>query len=75
MNLLLVSCYELGHVPHGLAMAGAFLERAGFAPVYRDLAVERLADGDIDGADLVVISVPMHTALRLGLSLAHRIRA
>ncbi len=75
MNILLLSVYELGHVPHGLAMTGGFLERAGFAPQYRDLAVECMEDADIDRAELVVISVPMHTALRLGMKVAERVRA
>ena len=38
--VLLVSCYELGHQPLGIAWPRAFLERAGYAPDYLDLAVE-----------------------------------
>jgi len=30
--ILLVSCYELGHQPLGLASPLGFLERAGYAP-------------------------------------------
>lgn len=74
-SILLVSCYELGHVPHGLAMPMAFLTRAGFAPRAIDLSVERLDDAAVDRAELVVVSVPMHTALRLGVRTAQRIRA
>jgi len=73
--VLLVSCYELGHPPHGLAMTAGFLERAGFAPAVHDLSVARLPDAAIDAAALVVVSTPMHTALRLGVRLAERIRA
>jgi radical SAM superfamily enzyme YgiQ (UPF0313 family) len=74
-RILVISCYELGHVPHGLAMTMAFLTRAGFAPRGIDLSVERLDDDAVDRAALVVVSVPMHTALRLGVRTAARIRA
>jgi radical SAM superfamily enzyme YgiQ (UPF0313 family) len=73
-RILVISCYELGHVPHGLAMTLAFLTRAGFAPRGIDLSVERLDDAAVDRAALVVVSVPMHTALRLGVRTAQRIR-
>jgi radical SAM superfamily enzyme YgiQ (UPF0313 family) len=74
-DILLLSTYELGHAPHGLALPRAFLERAGFRPAAVDLAVERLEPERLRRARLVAISVPMHTALRLGLSLASRVRA
>jgi len=72
--VLLVSCYELGHQPAGLALPLAFLERAGFAPATVDLAVDRLDDAMVRRARLVAISVPMHTALRIGVHAARRIR-
>lgn len=74
-RILIISCYELGHAPHGLAMPMAFLARAGFAPRGVDLSVERLSDEAVDAAGLVAISVPMHTALRLGVRTAERVRA
>ncbi len=73
-SILLVSCYELGHQPLGVALPMAFLERAGYAPDVIDIAVE---DFDVDKArqaEFVAISVPMHTALRLGVRVAARIR-
>jgi radical SAM superfamily enzyme YgiQ (UPF0313 family) len=72
--ILLVSCYELGHQPLGLAWPKAFLERAGYAPDTTDLAVEPLDDATIRRARVVAIAVPMHTALRLGLRAAEHIR-
>jgi len=72
--ILLLSCYELGHQPLGLAWPRAFLERAGFAPTTIDLAVEPLDETQVGRARLVAISVPMHTALRLGVRAAERIR-
>jgi radical SAM superfamily enzyme YgiQ (UPF0313 family) len=73
--VLLVSTYELGHQPQGIAWPAAFLARSGYRPATLDLAVEPF-DGDrVARARLVAISVPMHTALRLGLDAAARIRA
>ena len=72
--ILLVSCYELGHQPLGTAWPVAFLERAGFAPEQLDLAVEQLDPERVRRARLVALSAPMHTALRLGLAAARRIR-
>ena len=77
-DILLVSTYELGHQPSGIAFPKAFLERAGFRPVALDLAVEALdlaVEARIRAARLVVFSVPMHTALRLALRAAERVRA
>lgn len=74
-DILLVSTYELGHAPHGVALPKAFLERAGFSPAALDLAVEALDPVRVRRARLVALSVPMHTALRLGLQAAARIRA
>ncbi|HYK83198.1 MAG TPA: CUAEP/CCAEP-tail radical SAM protein [Gemmatimonadales bacterium] len=73
--MLLVSCYELGHQPLGAAWPQAFLERAGYAPDTLDLAVESLAADKVRRARLVALAVPMHTALRLGVEAAARIRA
>src|SRR4029077_6667299 len=72
--ILLVSCYELGHQPLGLAWPLAFLERAGYAPRALDLALEPLDEAAAARAHLVAIMAPMHTALRLGVPAAQRIR-
>jgi radical SAM superfamily enzyme YgiQ (UPF0313 family) len=71
---LLISCYELGHQPLGAALPLAFLERAGFAPDALDIAVESFAVEKIARARFIGISVPMHTALRLGVRVAERVR-
>lgn len=72
--VLLVSCYELGHQPHGITLPKAFLERAGFAPATMDLAVEPFDVAKVERARFVAISVPMHTAMRIGEGVARRIR-
>ncbi len=74
-DILLVSTYELGHQPFNLASPLAFLGRAGYAPVAVDTAVAPLPDEAITRARVVAISVPMHTALRLGVAVAERVRA
>src|SRR5258705_3476586 len=73
-DILLVSCYELGHQPLALASPMAFLERAGFAPEALDISVESFDASKAARARFVAISVPMHTALRLGVRVAEQIR-
>lgn len=73
-EILLVSCYELGHQPLSLASPLAALRRAGFDPAAVDTAVSPLDDTAIARARLVAIAVPMHTALRLGTRIAARVR-
>ena len=72
--ILLISCYELGHQPIGLASPLGFLERAGYTPEVMDIAVETLDVKRAVHAAFVGICVPMHTALRLGVHVATRIR-
>ena len=74
-QILLVACYELGHQPLSVAWPAAFLERAGYAPAVLDLSVEPFDAEKVTRARIVAISVPMHTALRLGVIAAQRIRA
>lgn len=72
--ILLVSCYELGHQPLGIAWPRAFLERASYRPDVLDLAVDEFDEAKVRHARFVGIAVPMHTALRLGVRAAERIR-
>ncbi len=72
--ILLISCYELGHRPIGLTRPLSTLEAAGFSPDAIDIAVEPLDAEKIKHARFIGISVPMHTALRLGVHLLQRIR-
>lgn len=74
-SILLLSLYELGHQPHGLASPLAHLAQAGLPAHAVDLAVVPFPTEIAAQADFVGISVPMHTALRLGVSAARRIRA
>lgn len=69
-RILLVSCYELGQEPLGLTVPAGVLSRAGFSARLLDLAVSPITPDAFAHADLIAISTPMHTALRLGAQVA-----
>ena len=71
-DILLISCYELGHPSFGLALLSGFLEKGGFLPEIIDLAVSKLSQQSLLRAKLIGISVPMHTALRIGVRVAEQ---
>jgi radical SAM superfamily enzyme YgiQ (UPF0313 family) len=73
-SVLLISCYELGHQPLGVASPLGFLEQAGYRPSAIDIAVQRFDAQQARRARFVGISVPMHTALRLGVRAAAQVR-
>ena len=65
MRALLISTYELGRQPYGLASPAAWLRRAGWDVVCADVSRERLQRTTVEAADLVGFHLPMHTATRL----------
>jgi hypothetical protein len=71
---LLMACYELGHQPLNLAMPLAILRQSGLSAQVVDLAVESFPDQIAANSSFVGISVPMHTAMRLGVQAAQRVR-
>ena len=73
-DILLIACYELGHQPLALASPLALLDEAGYQAKAIDLSIESLDEESIRRAKFVAISVPMHTALRIGEQAARRIR-
>jgi radical SAM superfamily enzyme YgiQ (UPF0313 family) len=72
--VLLLSTYDLGRQPFGLASPAAWLREAGFEVVTRDLSRDRLDAGDIARASVVALYLPMHTATRLALPVIDQIR-
>jgi radical SAM superfamily enzyme YgiQ (UPF0313 family) len=74
MRVLLMSTYELGHQPLHIASPAAALIAAGHEVSMVDLAVEELDAAKVDSADLVAISVPMHTAKRLANAISEEIK-
>jgi hypothetical protein len=74
MRVLLLSTYELGHQPLGLARPAAEMLAAGHAVRCLDLSLDSLDEEAVAWAQLVGISTPMHTATRLGSRVAERVR-
>lgn len=75
MKIVLISTYELGHQPFGLASPAAWLRNAGHEVLCLDLSRQGLDDFALAGAGLIAFYVPMHTASRLTLELVDKIRA
>ncbi len=67
IKTLLISTYELGRQPFGLASPAAWLRDAGIEVVCLDLSRQALHEEAVRTADLVAFYVPMHTAMRLSL--------
>ncbi len=74
MRILLVSTYELGHQPFGLASPKAWLVRAGHHVTSVDLSKTHLSEALIREADAIAFSLPMHTATRLAIPVIERVR-
>jgi radical SAM superfamily enzyme YgiQ (UPF0313 family) len=75
MDVVLISTYELGHQPFGLASPAAWLKAAGARVGCLDLAVQPYDPASVAAAGLVAIYVPMHTATRLALPVIEQVRA
>src|SRR5215470_17974130 len=76
MNVVLVSTYELGHQPFGLASPAAWLRREGASVTCLDLSQQALKDDEecLHSADLIAFYLPMHTATRIALHAIRRVR-
>src|SRR5262249_9146228 len=71
---LLVSTYDLGHQPFGLASPAAWLGREGLDVRCADLSKEKLPDAAATEADLIAFPLPMHTATRLAGPVIRKVR-
>src|SRR5258708_8740419 len=74
VNIVLISTYELGRQPFGLASPAAWLRKRGHHVVSLDLARQPLDESAIRGAALIAIYLPMHTATRLAAQLIPSLR-
>jgi len=74
MHVLLVSTYELGHQPFGLASPAAWLAEHGHEVACADLCVESLEADTVREADLIAFYLPMHTATRLAAKVIDKVR-
>ncbi len=74
MRVLLISTYELGHQPLGLASPAAALRQAGHDVFCLDLDVQQADASLFADAEVIGFSVPMHTAARLAVETARMAR-
>jgi hypothetical protein len=75
VRVLLLSTYELGRQPFGLASPAAWLRAAGHHVTVADLACAPLPGPAVEQADLIAFYLPMHTATRLFLKVVERVQA
>lgn len=74
MKVVLVSTYELGRQPFGLASPAAWLRARGHEVRCVDLAVDPAGLTAAAGAGLIAFYLPMHTATRLAARAIGRVR-
>jgi radical SAM superfamily enzyme YgiQ (UPF0313 family) len=74
VKVVLISTYELGHQPFGLASPAAWLRRLGVEVTCLDLSRQPLQEDAVRAADVVAFYVPMHTATRLAIRLIEPVR-
>jgi len=74
VRVLLISTYDLGRQPFGLASPAAWLQREGADVDCVDTSREKLTDERITAAELVAFYLPMHTATRLASPLIDRVK-
>jgi radical SAM superfamily enzyme YgiQ (UPF0313 family) len=72
--VLLISAFDLGHQPFGLASPAAWLAGEGARVRCLDLAVQKLDEDAVRGADLIGFYLPMHTATRILAGVVPRVR-
>ncbi len=74
MKIALISTYELGRQPFGLASPAAWLRAGGSEVMCVDLSREPFREEAIRDAALIAFYVPMHTATRLAVEVLKTIR-
>jgi radical SAM superfamily enzyme YgiQ (UPF0313 family) len=74
VNVLLISTYELGRQPFGLASPAAWLRRAGAEVRCLDFSRDDFREDWVRPAELIAFYVPMHTATRLAVMLLDPVR-
>lgn len=73
MKAVLISTYELGRQPFGLASPAAWLQREGIDVTCVDTSRQPFDQSFVSDADLVAFYLPMHTATRLSLPLLKQV--
>jgi radical SAM superfamily enzyme YgiQ (UPF0313 family) len=75
VKVLLISTYELGRQPFGLASPAAWLRAEGDEVFCLDLSQRDLDEKQVRSADLIAFYLPMHTATRIALGAIRKVRA
>lgn len=68
MKVVLISFYDLGHQPFGLASPAAYLRARGHKVATVDVSIAPPPDAILEPADVVALYLPMHTAARLAIN-------
>jgi radical SAM superfamily enzyme YgiQ (UPF0313 family) len=74
VRVVLISTYELGRQPFGLASPAAWLRAAGHEVTMADVSCAPMPRGAVEQADLIAFFLPMHTATKLSLRLLDRVK-
>jgi radical SAM superfamily enzyme YgiQ (UPF0313 family) len=74
LKVLLISTYELGRQPFGLASPAAWLRADGFQTTSLDLSRQSLDEEAVRTARLIAFYLPMHTATRIAVRALERVR-
>src|SRR5437879_2906326 len=72
LKVLLISTYELGRQPFGLASPAAWLRADGFYTTSLDLSRQSLDEEAVRTASLIAFYLPMHAATRIAVRALER---
>jgi radical SAM superfamily enzyme YgiQ (UPF0313 family) len=75
VKIVLISTYELGRQPFGLASPAAWLRKRGHEVTCLDLSRQELDEARVRAAEMIAVYLPMHTATRLAVRLMPRLLA
>lgn len=73
-SVLLISTYEMGRQPFGLASPAAWLRQAGVEVHCLDLSIETLDVETVRAAGLVAFYVPMHMGTRMAVPVIEQVK-
>ncbi|MCQ3973741.1 MAG: radical SAM protein [Anaerolineae bacterium] len=73
-SILLISTYEMGRQPFGLASPAAWLRAAGFEVRCLDLSLDSLNPEAVRAAGLIAFYVPMHMGTRMAVPVIAQVR-
>ena len=74
INILLISCYELGNQPIQTASLHAFLKSYSYSPKVLDLSTQKINPKEVQNCNFIAISTPMHTSLTIAVEATKIIR-